>query len=698
MGFSDAAVSKLTFKVQAANVIDASTNFQWYESALENSPKITKDRIFLEYNTVTANPPTSIANLVTLTSNGGALYNIVSNNYFQPASQVPLYHQLTQATNGNDTTYVSYDNPADRSSDRKNNWINPSSVPVNGIPVPYYTIEIYYLVGTTYTQLQATDAATISGEVGWVWNYDQGLLLLSIDAINFLKNQNSGTMPELYVRGWRYIGDTGVGTGGDKYADCTTQTIVVPVTTQTISLTIGTDLSYTQGQSIRLTSGSNLILGTVSSYVAGTGAIVIAVTSSSGSITTSATWCIALGGGGSGGSIEVESFDYSDDPNNPGTPIGLTTLTTALEGLQIPTDLNGGGLIAAETSPGSNIVTLNTRFDTQISPTTNAQAVGGISNSETAASLSTLTFTELFNKLLFPTLLPKYKRPLFTITKTTTPSQSYYQPGQSVTVNTSTTFTKQDSGGIDGTIITNRNGSSTPSMGTATSGTTGNLASQFGFGNNNTPNTTNSRTASESFTTSIPTTTQTASDTFISNTGWLQGNPNKDSTGALDTRTPASSQNMAATVDDPIAALASYNSNSTSISSVYPWYYFYSSTKPTSSNAVAIIQGAAQNPGGYSVQEILEPSNGTLNVLNYTPAAVFTVVAYPFLANNSNFPVKTKYFLTTLNSGAITNLFDPVVTVNISRNGGPWSNIQYRMHISTSVQSSTVSPLQLRNN
>ena len=521
MGFTSDAVSKLTFKVQAANVIDANTNFQWYESVLENSPKITKDRIFLEYNTVTANPPTSIANLVTLTSNGGALYNIVSNNYFQPASQVPLYHELTQATNGNDTTYVSYDNPADRSSDRKNNWINPSSVPVNGIPVPYYTIEIYYLVGTTYTQLQATDAATINGEVGWVWNYDQGLLLLSSDAITFLKNQNGGTMPTLYARGWRYIGDTGVGTGGDKYADCTTQTIVVPVTTQTISLTISTDLSYTQGQSIRLTSGSNLILGTVSSYVAGTGAIVIAVTSSSGSITTSATWCIALGGG-SGGSIEVESFDYSDDPNNPGTPIGLTTLTTALEGLQIPTDLNGGGLIAAETSPGSNIVTLNTIFDTQISPTTNAQAVGGISNSETAASLSTLTFTELFNKLLFPTLLPTYKRPLFTITKTTSPSQTYYQPGQSVTVNTSTTFTKQDSGGIDGTIITNRNGSSTPSMGTATSGTTGNLPSQFGFANNNTPNTTNTRTASESFTTSIPTTTQTASDTFNSNTGWLE--------------------------------------------------------------------------------------------------------------------------------------------------------------------------------
>jgi hypothetical protein len=696
MGFTSDAVSKLTFKVQAANVIDANTNFQWYESVLENSPKITEDRIFLQYNTVTANPPTSTANLVTLTSSGGALHNIVSNNYENAGT--PVYHQLTQATNGNDTTYVSYDNPADRNSDRKNNWINPSSVPVNGIPVPYYTIEIYYLVGTTYIQLQATDAATVNGEVGWVWNYDQGLLLLSSgigSAIEFMKNANSGTMPDLYVRGWRYIGDTGVGTGGDKYADCTTQTIVFPITTQTISLTIGTDLSYTQGQSVRLTSGSNLILGTVSSYVASTGAIVIAITSSSGNITTSATWCIALGGG-SGGSIEVESFDYSDDPNNPGTPIGLTTLTTALEGLQIPTDLSGGGLIAEETSPGSNIITLNTRFDTQISPTTNAQAVGGISNSETAASLSTLTFTELFNKLLFPTLLPTYKRPLFTISKTTSPSQTYYQPGQSVTVNTSTIFTKQDSGGIDGTIITNRNGSPTPSMGTATSGTTGDLPSQFGFTNNNTPNTTNTRTASETFTTSIPTTSQTASDTFNSNTGWLQGNANKDSTGALDTRTPAVPN--AATVNDPIAALASYNSSSTSILSVYPWYYFYSSTKPTSSDAVSMIQGSLAIPGGYTVVENLVPSNGTLNVLNYTPAAVFTVVAYPFLANNNNFPVKTRYFLSTLNQNPITNLFDPVVTVNISRNGGPWSNIQYRMHISTSVQQSTISPLELRNN
>ena len=211
MGFTNAAVSKLTFKVQAANVIDANTNFQWYESTLENSPKITTDRIFSQYNIVTSNPPSSIADLITFTASGGVLDGIVSNVY-ENAQGAPVYHELTQATPGNNTTWLAYTNPLDRSSARYWNWINPTSVPVNGIPVPYYTIQIYYLVGTTYTQLSATAAATPGGgEVGWVWNYDQGLLLLSTDAINFLKNQNNNVMPQLFARGWRYIGQVGGG-------------------------------------------------------------------------------------------------------------------------------------------------------------------------------------------------------------------------------------------------------------------------------------------------------------------------------------------------------------------------------------------------------------------------------------------------------------------------------------------------------
>ena len=705
MGFLQDAISKLTFKVQAANVIDANTTFQWYESRLENSPKTTKDRIFLEYDIVTANPPISAADLITLTSSGGALYNIVSNDY-ENAAGTPIYHQLTQGTNGNDTTYVSYDNPADRGSDRKNNWINPSSVPVNGIPVPYYTIGIYYLVGTTYTQLQATDAASTSGlkEVGWVWNYDQGLLLLSTDAITFLKAANAGVMPDLYVRGWRYIGETGVGTGGDKYADCTTQTITVPVTTPSISLTIGIGLSWQGGQSIRLTSGSSLILGTVTSYDTLSGAIVIAVTSSSGSTTTSAKWCIAIGG--SGGSIELEIFDYEDDPNT-GVPVGLTSLTTSLEGLQIPTNTSGGGLLATASSGNTNIIELNTIFDTQIAPATNSQAVGGISSTETALSLSKLSFTELFNKLLFPTLLPVYFRPTLTLAiKTITPGlpagATHYQPNTSLTAELVTEFVKKDSGGIGGSILTVLNTSTPVSTVATTSGQATALPDQFGYVNSNIPNTTNTIVAEANFNSSTPTTTQSASDVFTSNVGWSDGAFNKDSTGQPDTRpaqVPASAQ-----VDNPISGIAgnSYNSNPRSVQSCYPWYYFYTQGKLSVVDAVLEINSGSGS--SYNIVVNQKTSSGDLVIDNYTPSQgpVFTVVAYPFLQNSSAFPVKTRYFLNSLNQNAITNLFDPVVQVFINPTNAPWyqpagNGIVYRMHISTQVQSSNITPLILKN-
>ena len=45
MGFSNDDVKKLVFKVQAGNVIDADTNFFWYQSNLENQPTLKSGRI-----------------------------------------------------------------------------------------------------------------------------------------------------------------------------------------------------------------------------------------------------------------------------------------------------------------------------------------------------------------------------------------------------------------------------------------------------------------------------------------------------------------------------------------------------------------------------------------------------------------------------------------------------------------------------
>ena len=98
-----------------------------------------------------------------------------------------------------------------------------------------------------------------------------------------------------------------------------------------------------------------------------------------------------------GGDISVEYFDYTD--NGSGSPIGLTSLTTALEGLQIPTNAAGGGLKATATN---NVVQLNTVYDSQLLSTTSVKpgGVGGIPATDTVADLAGLTLTQLFNNFL----------------------------------------------------------------------------------------------------------------------------------------------------------------------------------------------------------------------------------------------------------------------------------------------------------
>lgn len=208
MGFSEQAVERLTFKVQAANVIDANTNLFWYESSLENSPKITEDRILTEYATVKANPPLSISDLQTNLI-PGVLNGIVVDLTGPETS--PIYTELTQAKQNNNTTWVAYSQPGDRSSARLLNWINPSSVPqANGNQSTAYGVQLYKLVSGAYIPIPATASQTT--EVAWVWNYDQGLLLLAPDLIATL-----GAFTGLFIRAYRYVGKTGAdGGSGDS--------------------------------------------------------------------------------------------------------------------------------------------------------------------------------------------------------------------------------------------------------------------------------------------------------------------------------------------------------------------------------------------------------------------------------------------------------------------------------------------------
>ena len=96
MGFSAADIKKLTFKVQAGNVIDADTLFYWYQSNLANNPTIKSGRIIdqTDFDIITnlSNQPDTFNNQTTgggvgstsllyLTQPGNALANVVKNEW-----------------------------------------------------------------------------------------------------------------------------------------------------------------------------------------------------------------------------------------------------------------------------------------------------------------------------------------------------------------------------------------------------------------------------------------------------------------------------------------------------------------------------------------------------------------------------------------------------------------------------------------
>ena len=119
-GFSINEVNKLTFKVQAAGVIDASAGARWYESSLAFSPNI-KDttRVLKDYNLI---PPANL--LADAVTNAAADPTNISDLSANGSAT-----KLDQVYAFNNSTWILYNTPGDTTSGFKNNWILPASIP-----------------------------------------------------------------------------------------------------------------------------------------------------------------------------------------------------------------------------------------------------------------------------------------------------------------------------------------------------------------------------------------------------------------------------------------------------------------------------------------------------------------------------------------------------------------------------------------
>ena len=210
MGFTATDVRKLVFKVQAGNVIDADTNFYWYQSNLENSNTVKSGRIIdqTDWNVILANQPTtpvmgSANSLSQMTNPGQVLDGYVENQWgtstgFAP-NDLPITNRFATRMDlvvpSNPNTLVAYNTFGDPTSGRKLNWIGPASVTTAaGFKNDLYKIELWSGDPTTTNgvyidQTLAKDA--IPGVAGWVFNYDQGLLMLSDDLLDEITNNPS---------------------------------------------------------------------------------------------------------------------------------------------------------------------------------------------------------------------------------------------------------------------------------------------------------------------------------------------------------------------------------------------------------------------------------------------------------------------------------------------------------------------------
>ena len=212
-GFSINEVNKLTFKVQAAGVIDASAGARWYESSLGFSPNIKLGtRILSQYNLIPI-----AANEAQAITNAGLQPAIISD-----LSSAANASRLTQVYAFNNSTWVLYNTYNTPASGFKNDWIVPASIPqADGSTSAGYDMHLWSgdpngAPGSFAEIALSAGQGNSPAYVGWVWNADQGLIFISDDLAADITSNAGAAYPggfNLYVTGFRYIGTTGGGGG-----------------------------------------------------------------------------------------------------------------------------------------------------------------------------------------------------------------------------------------------------------------------------------------------------------------------------------------------------------------------------------------------------------------------------------------------------------------------------------------------------
>ena len=412
----------------------------------------------------------------------------------------------------------------------------------------------------------------------------------------------------------------------------------------------------------------------------------------SGATESNARWKIFWGTDWqvTGGTIDYNStgdLNLNSNSGNTVTISGLKTITggtyfsasTTLElynnlseTIEITGFTSGGGTdISVSANTGLGIIDSNTLYTIYNSTLSGGlemdEDVGGLTTGTRVDELTGKTFVQLFDDLLFPTVLPTYTIP--TIALNGLPSSQTLEVGSSKAIAVNGYGVKNDAG--DFTSLRIRTGTTTPNVdvvvdNSPTPSNVTDIPDQFGYTNPNNPN--SGFTSTQLAYTLIvppPLAGQTSSSTKYDAEGDCNaGQAKLDNKGVTDTRTAGTNENT------PQAARTNLNASDRTITGIYPYFWGVSSTQPTVSSIVNEIQ------------------NGTANKVLSSAAGSFTITfnassEFLWFAHFAEYNDKTTWYVDGNNNGTIgTQLFDNLQVSSVDSPETYWTNINFDIYIS----------------
>lgn len=201
MGFSNQEAINLNFAALAAGVIDANSSAVWFEKQFGFSFILDANSVWTQLSSIPA-----AGNLTTARNNAVANPTIIS-DLSANADAV----RLTKIAGTNNSTFAAYSTYNDTTSAIHKNWILPQLIPQSsGAASNGYAVNLYNgdpnAGGTLITTTDGQTGTGSTKQVGWIYNYALGLLLVS-DDFYARTGINSATFNP-YIVGFLYIGNT----------------------------------------------------------------------------------------------------------------------------------------------------------------------------------------------------------------------------------------------------------------------------------------------------------------------------------------------------------------------------------------------------------------------------------------------------------------------------------------------------------